>query len=336
LRYFSTVAVPYEYVPGAECPLWHQTLAEIFPRHSEGDRRIEVLQEFLGLTLISGDTTFEKFLILTGSGANGKSTILRIWRAVLGADNVSHVPLEGLSGEFRLADMVGKLANIAMDMQRMDRLEEGRLKEITSGEPIQINRKHKAPITTAITARLIFACNDLPQINDRSSGVWRRMIAMPFFASFRGEQADRLRGARLRQELAGIFNWSLAGAVRLYQQGAFTGCAVCDPTRSRAPAGVGSGGTVLRRMRRVPSRVGDSDWGLYAAYQDFCDGNGRSPKNSADFGKQVLMRPGVERRRRGDRQRQYEHIGVGLREGLSQPGGQRRIQPRSRPARAWR
>jgi len=339
-RYFSTVVLPYEYDPAADCPLWQQTLTEIFPQQGEGDHRIDVLQEFMGLTLISGDTTFEKFVIMTGTEANGKSTVLSTWEEMLGASNVSHVPLDGLSGEFRLGDMVGMLANIAMDMKRMDKVEEGRLKEIVSGEPIQINRKHKAPITAAITARQIFACNDLPQINDRSNGVWRRMITMPFFASFTGEQADRLRGARLREELPGIFNWALAGAVRLYRQGAFTACAVCDQLGAEHRLASDPVEQFFDECAVFHPELVIQCGQLYAAYEDFCEDNGRIPKNSADFGKQVVAHAGVERRRQstqdGRGRRPYEYTGIGLREGLSQPGGQRWTRPRSRPTRRWR
>ncbi|MCA9071308.1 MAG: hypothetical protein KDA84_20410 [Planctomycetaceae bacterium] len=326
-RYFTTVVLPYDYDPTAECPIWEHNLREIMPPRGAGDHRIEVIQEFMGLTLVPNDTSFEKFLILVGPGGNGKSTLLRTIVEMLGVDNVSHVPLEGLNSEFRLHDMVGKLANIAMDMKRMDKMEEGRLKEIVSGEPQQINRKHKAPITTPIAARLIFSCNDLPQINDRSNGVWRRMIAMPFFETFTRDQVDRHRRDRLRQELPGIFNWAMAGAIRLYEQGGFTECTVCeqlsaehrlisDPVEQFFDECVVYDSTIAIQTRE-----------LYDAYRAYCEDNGRVPKNSADFGKQVLSHQGIARRRRSTEddtgRRPYEYTGVRLRDGLSGPGGQR-------------
>ena len=81
-RCFSTVALPYDYDPAATCPLWEQTLAEIFPLECDDDNRIAVLQEFMGLTLFPNQMRHEKFLITVGHGANGKSTI----SAHLGAD----------------------------------------------------------------------------------------------------------------------------------------------------------------------------------------------------------------------------------------------------------
>ena len=131
---------------------------EIFPLECDDDNRIAVLQEFMGLTLFPNQMRHEKFLITVGHGANGKSTILRVWEQMLGPQNVTHVPLDALGGEFRLHEMMGKLANIASDMKRMEKMEEGRLKELVSGEPLQVNRKFKSPLTMVPTARLIFAC----------------------------------------------------------------------------------------------------------------------------------------------------------------------------------
>ena len=225
-RHFSQVVLPYDYDLEAKCPVWLQTLQEVFPQHAEGDRRIAVLQEFMGYTLMQHDTTFEKFLILHGQGANGKSTILKVWEALLGTDNVSHVALDAIGSQFGMFDMLGKLANIAADMNRMDRVQEGVLKSLTSGERMQFDRKHREPITASPTARLVFATNNLPPITDRSEGVWRRMIAMPFYQKFDGASRDRQRAERLLEELPGIFNWAMEGARRLYAQERFSECTV--------------------------------------------------------------------------------------------------------------
>ena len=227
-RCFSTVALPYDYDPLASCPLWEQTLVEIFPLECDDDNRVAVLQEFMGLTLFPNQMRHEKFLITVGHGANGKSTILRVWERMLGPQNVTHVPLDALGKEFRLHEMMGKLANIASDMKRMDKMEEGRLKELVSGEPLQVDRKFKSPLTMVPTARLIFACNELPPINDKSDGIWRRMIAMPFNVQFSETERDLDRSTRLMAELPGIFNWALAGAMRLFEQGGFSRCLVCE------------------------------------------------------------------------------------------------------------
>ena len=312
-RHFCGVALPFQYDPEAGCPLWSVTLGGILPATGPDDRRDAVLQEAMGLTILPGDLSFQKFLILVGPGGNGKSTVLETWEAMLGADNVAHVPLDALGGEFRMGEMAGKLANIAGDMNHLDKVAEGQLKQLTTGDPIQINRKFLPPVTMRPTARLIFAANVLPPIHDRSDGVWRRMIAMPFLRTIPDSEKDRERARRLKAELPGIFNWALAGAIRLHQQGRFTGCGVCRRCVAEHRLGCDPFRQFIEEtVLQGPGRAVLTD-DLYDAYREFCEAGGRYPKSKTEFGKEVLTLPGVLKRRRGDGMpRKHEYVGLGL------------------------
>lgn len=312
-KYFSLAALPYAYDPAASCPLWQQTLADLFPNPRSGDRRVDVLQEFMGLTLIPTELAFQKFLILCGKGNNGKSTILDVWAHVLGKDNVSHVPLDHFGSEFRLHEMMGKLANIAGDMNHINKVAEGILKQLTTGDRVQVNRKYKPPLTICPTARLIFSTNALPPIYDRSEGTWRRMIVMPLQVQFTAGTVDRWRVSRLLPELPGILNWALLGARRLYQQRGFSRCEVCEACLAEHRLDCDA----FRQF--IDARV---DFGhglhvysgdLYAEYTKFCDTNGRKARNSSEFGKQVLELTGVSKSREGTGDRKWLYAGIGLR-----------------------
>lgn len=313
-QWFSTVLLPFDFQADMACPLWIETLNQILSPSQLYDQRIALLQEFIGLTLLPLETRYEKFLVLIGKGGNGKSTVLRIWCDLLGTENVSHLSLEDIAGEFRLCDMVGKLANIAYDMRRMDRLEEGKLKQIVSGEPIQINRKNKPLITSSLTARLIFATNDLPQISDRTDGVWRRMITMPFTVRVDQAGVDRQRHDRLRAELPGVMNWALLGLRRLLTNGQFTTCPVCEQyahdhrMHSDPIAQFVDEYVELVADRAVLCEV------AYDAYAKFCFGNGRRPCGSTEFGRHLMALAGVQKVRQGGGRRQYEYKGIELTE----------------------
>ena len=71
-RHVSTIALPYDFDPEARCPLWLETLEEILCPPPDGrgllDRRLQVLQEFFGYTLLQGDVSYQKFLVLVGLG----------------------------------------------------------------------------------------------------------------------------------------------------------------------------------------------------------------------------------------------------------------------------
>ena len=252
----------------------------------------------MGYTVLPNDTTFEKFLVMVGDGANGKSTVANILVRMLGEENVSHVPLDRIGGEFRLWQMMNKQANIVADMNRMEKVEEGLLKSLVSGDPIQINRKNQPPVTMRPTAKLIFGTNSLPPISDRSNGVWRRMITIPFLEHFDEDRRDRCRAEQLRDELPGIFNWVLEGARRLLQQDGFTPCAICSGCLSDYRVASDPIAQFVESCTRVHpdnTRASVQCKVLYDSYRNWCEENGRRHVNSSEFGRQILAIKGSGR-----------------------------------------
>ena len=233
---------------------------------------------------------------------------------MLGRDNVSHVPLDQIGSEFRLEQLNGKLANIAAEMNRLDKVEEGVLKGLVTGDPLQVNRKFKAPITMRPTTKFIFGTNSLPPFVDRSIGIWRRLIPMPLYAQFTGEVCDLQRTNRVLNELSGVFNWALEGARRLRQQGHFTECEVCgaclaehrfhsDPIWQFVAecATIGPNCSVVKRD-------------LYDAYRHWCSDNGRQYVSSSEFGKQLVNSfKGVKAGKEGSGRRTNIYVGIELR-----------------------
>ncbi|MEQ1761248.1 MAG: phage/plasmid primase, P4 family [Vicinamibacterales bacterium] len=220
-QWISTVQIPVEFPTSKEhaaCPHWEHFLATTM----EGDQdRIDLLQELAGY-LLTSDTSLQKFVILEGEGGTGKSTFIRTLTRLLGTDNVSNVPLEQFAERFALAQTVGKLANVCGDMGKVTDRVEGHLKMFTGQDRMQFERKFQTPYFAAPTARLIFATNERPAFTDRTDGIWRRLILIPFNRRVTAE--DRRVGIEqaLDQELPGILLWALQGLVRLVQRNAFT------------------------------------------------------------------------------------------------------------------
>lgn len=325
---FNTTTLPYDFDPGAQCPLWLETLNAILPPVSDDDHRIEVLQEFMGYTLLP-DCRYEKFLTLHGNGANGKSTVMTTWKAMLGVDNVSHVALDRFGTEFHLAQLEGKLANMSSDLNHVDSFAEGVLKQLTSGEPLQVNVKYKDPYAMRTTAKLIFGANELPTINDRSDGVWRRLIAMPFLVRFTertagpnqsghdqldGQQsrADTERTTRLQRELPGILNWALAGLRRLLDQGGFTACGVCAASLAAHRELSDPFRLFAAECLEVRPDAGAYTALTYEVYKAFCLRNGSKPLGNSRFGARILGMSGVDKDRDGTGRRHWYYRGLAL------------------------
>lgn len=310
-RNFALMCLPYVFDPAAECPLWLRTLGEIFPTEGPGDHRIELLQEFMAWSLLNDPHGLEHFLVLVGDGSNGKSTILDIWTELLGLSNVSHIPLDELFNDFRAIELEGKLANIANDMNYVSKVAEGRLKQLVSREPVSANRKNKSAVTLYPMAKLIFACNELPTFTDRTDGIWRRIIVMPFLRQFSGAALDPRRKDDLKKELPGIFLWAMKGAQRLVRQGRFTECARCSAavaehrTNSNPIALFLSEDCVLGPQHTI--RKED----LYNHFKKWCEENNHRPLCREKFGAAVL-RQGVSKGRESAGIRKPTYVGVTL------------------------
>ncbi|MFH1680732.1 MAG: phage/plasmid primase, P4 family [Candidatus Eisenbacteria bacterium] len=280
--YFCPTLLPFEFDPHAACPLWHAFLAEVLP--SPDSQRF--LQEWFGYNLVY-DLSQQRFVIFEGEGANGKSVICYVLRHLIGNQNVSAVPLEVFGMRFQLGPTLGKLANIVPEMGELDRVAEGHLKPFVSGDSMQFDRKNKEPITAVPTARLTFATNTRPRFNDRSEGVWRRLVLVPFTVSIPPERQDRELGDKLIGELPGIFNWAVQGLQRLRERGHFVEPesslkAKEDYRRETNPARV-----FLEEKCEVDPRHSVAKETLYQKYHCWAETNGYRPLGLAQFAKEV-------------------------------------------------
>lgn len=217
-NFFSLAALPVKPDPRVECPRWNQFLADA----SGGDTEFtEVLQEYSGYCLLP-NCKFEKFLAACGPGDTGKSTYWETMTAVLGHHNVANVPLERFGERFSLVAMHGKLANIVFDQSELTTVGAGQFKSIVSGEYVTLEEKFKPAFSGRITAKQIFVCNTLPVFSDSSSGLWRRLIVLPFTRIVPDSDRDPDLKHNLRAELPGIAHWALKGLARLLRQGGFS------------------------------------------------------------------------------------------------------------------
>lgn len=298
--WFSMVCLPYDFVPEAECPKWLAFLDRTL--ESDPDR-IALLQEWAGY-LLTPSTDHQKFLILEGEGGNGKSVFLAGIQAMVGLDNCAHVPLESFSDRFSLSTTMGKLLNLSADMGEIDAAAQGRLNSLTSGDVMQFDRKGIPPIECIPTARLMFATNNRPRFSDRSSGVWRRMIVVPWLVKITKEERilgmDKSAWWERSGELPGILWWALQGLDRLRTHGEFTHSALADEAVREYQIETNPAREFLTEfvepcevaMGRVYSSL------LYQLYRHWCEQSGYRPLGDRGFFKEVKrVHPVCERKR---------------------------------------
>ena len=217
----STIQMPVEYDEDAKCPRFKKFLSEVI---SEED--LSVMQELFGFCLLK-DYRFQKAVMLVGSGSNGKSVLLNVIKEFLGSDNISNVSLQDFDsrrGHFSKAYLYNKLANIYGDLSNRAMYETGIFKQLTGGDQIQAEFKFKSAFKFTNFAKLIFSCNQLPEVKDNTDAFYRRWIFFNFPNKFKGNNANPkiLKELTTEKELSGILNWAINGLKKLLKQGGFS------------------------------------------------------------------------------------------------------------------
>jgi putative DNA primase/helicase len=220
--YYSTIQLPVEYLPESQCPIWLNTLNGIFEDKPAEDRKkcIEVIQEFFGLCLTK-ENKYEKALFLLGEGRNGKSTLLYSVENVLGQANYSAITLEDLVKPNYVAEIFGKLANISIETNAKSSIYDAKFKAIVSGDTLTSDRKYGHPLKFRPFCKMVFALNNMPQVNDKTDAFYKRLIIIRLTRQFSDIEQDRALKEKLLKERNGIFVWMLQGYHRLKQRGYF-------------------------------------------------------------------------------------------------------------------
>jgi len=203
------------YAPGDEGKqLWLDTLRLIF----QDDRElIEYVQRIVGLAAI-GEVYQEALIIAYGDGSNGKSTF---WNTIAGAmgDYAGLISADTLTANCKrnvkpeLAEAKGKRLLIASELEEGQRLSTSIVKQLCSTDMIEGEKKYKDPMKFRPTHTLILYTNHLPKVGAMDSGIWRRLIVIPFNARITGKK-DKKNYSRYLLTNAGpyITKWIIEGA----------------------------------------------------------------------------------------------------------------------------
>lgn len=309
--WFSTVCLPYDFDPEAQCPRWEAFLE----RCMEGDQSlIDVLQEWAGYLLLP-DTSQQKFLVNEGEGGNGKSVYIAGIQALLGEDNCCAVPLDKFGGQFDLTETLGKLANICGDMGEIDKISEGHLKSFVSGDRMLFSRKNLSGINTNPTARLMFNTNNRPRFSDKSSGIWRRLILIPWSVTItKAERVlgmDQVRWWHDSGELPGMFLWAIRGLDRLRAQKAFSYSEKVDAAINSYRAEVNPAREFLLDHFEHHAYTATPTKTVYDVYRKWAEQNGYQSMSSRVFGREVFRAfPEVKRGRETGGSRHWRYEGL--------------------------
>lgn len=298
----TTVQLPVDWHPEAECPGITRFMGQVLPDEATAS----MVLEFIGLCLVAG-LNLRRVLLLLGPGRNGKSVLLAIIKALLGPANCAAVPLQ-LLGEnrFAAAELFGKLANVAGDLDARGIRQTDIFKMATGGDPIMAERKNCHPFTFTPFATFIFAANEAPISSDQTDAWFDRWLVVPLERRIPDDEVDPHLAAKLTaaDELAGLLVLAVDGLRRLVDRGRFD-----------LPEPVAQAGEVYRdRLDTVRGFLNEmcvitpDAWipraALYKEYRRWATESGRLPVSATNFNDHLrsnLGRQIEERTRKGTR-----------------------------------
>jgi putative DNA primase/helicase len=213
-----TLRAGADFNPSATCPRFEQFVLEI----SNGDPELARFhQRFAGYAL-TGDVSEQVLMMQFGGGANGKSTLIRallhVWADY--GDVVAFQTIERTCQRSTipndLAALAGRRLVVASETREGARLDEGRLKSLTGGDPIRARYLNAEWFTFRPTLKLALCVNHRPVVTDDSHGFWRRVRLVPFERTFSPNPALE---SQLQDEAAGILAWAVRGCLDWQQHG---------------------------------------------------------------------------------------------------------------------
>lgn len=220
--FIITNKIPWDYNPNT---YWEMT-DKILNNISCNDREIRaVLEELIGYTLYRRNEMGKAF-ILTGGKQNGKSTFLDMVTTLIGVENIAALDLKELGERFKTAELFGKLANIGDDIGDEFIPDPSIFKKLVTGDRVNVEKKGKNPFDFNNYSKLLFSANNIPRVKDKTGAVQRRLLIIPFNASFTVNDPDFRPEIkyelRCRESMEYLILLGIQGLKRVLQNKEFT------------------------------------------------------------------------------------------------------------------
>lgn len=167
-----TYVIPHKFNPHARMT---ENVASFYRISLEDDKdKRKYFSQMLGYCL-TRTAKYQVFFIFKGAGGTGKSTLLDVVRNVVGQKNVSNLQLTDFNKEFGVEALFNKLVNLGDDISGSKLVDSDIFKKATSGDWINVDRKHKSALVFRPFAKIIFSTNPNPKIADKTGAMQRRM-----------------------------------------------------------------------------------------------------------------------------------------------------------------
>ena len=304
-----TKMVKAKWNTGAKIDEWQKHLDTFLP-----NKNIQrEIQRELGLAL-TGVSLDEVLPIWYGTGANGKSTTLKVIMEVMGDYSQMAAPRLLIKSKnerhtTELAELQGRRLVFSTETGENGELDEEKMKWLTGGERLRARFMRQDNFEFPKSWIIFLVTNYKPVISGTDEGTWRRIRLVPWEETLpvekRKPQEEVVRN--LLAERDGILQWLVAGLKDWKQDHHWVAEEVLLATEAyREEEDILRG--FIKQRCELKAGYSVEVGALYSEYEDWCIENGEEPKSKLEFSK-LLKKRGLQQKRTGhDRTRKW--IGI--------------------------
>lgn len=240
------------------------------------------IEDIMGHILMTKGFPHRAFFFWGESGDNGKSTIIKMLQSFVG-DLYTSVPLDKFDDDTTVFSLLGKILNVADDINASYLEKSSNFKTIASGDPIMVRPIYSTATTLNSKATLIFTCNEIPVFKDKSGGIKKRIRVIPCDARVKERDSDIDEKLSTDSAKSYLLNLAIKGLNRILKNGDLTECeAVNGITRKYF---VESDSVIsFLEDHEVDGVVKAAAYRKYVAY---CEESGLKSVGNSEFGRRV-------------------------------------------------
>ena len=282
--------IPHNWNPEAKSELVDSTFYSIAQNN---EAVVANLWEMFGLALYRGHDV-SRMILLQGSGANGKSTLLDMLRHMLGKDNCFSLSICDLGEKFQLVPAMGKLALIGDDISNdyVNGKACAVMKKFVTGDTVNDQYKGGATFQFKPYATLIYSCNEIPKFADGTYGFERRIHPIPLSARFTPSDKgfDPRLGEKLKNEVC--LEYAIAKAVEALRRCRSKLSLTANSLSQKMANDIINDNDSVRAFldgtnSSAASIVGKTNTDIFSSYDAWCKNNGIEPLGKSAFSKKL-------------------------------------------------
>jgi putative DNA primase/helicase len=258
---------------------------------------------------LEGRVTEHVLPILTGTGANGKSTLINAVEASFGDYAIAAEPDllvdRGSVHTTGQADLLGVRLAICSETDAGRRLAAATVKRLTGGDKIRARRMRQDNIEFEASHTVVMVTNHKPQVAGDDPALWRRLRIVPFDVVI--AKPDSSLGDRILLELPAVLAWMVRGHSDWQQTGLAEPAQVLAATADYRAASDALG-RFLDECCMTSAQAVVKARELFGTWSSWCHTNGEEAGTEKAFSEAMTSR-GFEKVRRGTG---VTYLGIGL------------------------